>query len=395
LKATRLVLSGLPPGKTGTGQLVSFLSSPFAGTLGRRRLVVRSRPRLAGGIRDRVKTGRVVSVLADLLAYVRDAAGFHAACALASLSGETRLTLLHPQMLGFDRTLALLRGRRVRAELLLLDSSFFCVRSYNHLPGERAPCLRCLGGRTEEGVALGCRPYPVDAPAAWRYIRELRELVRSGAVEVVAQTDTQAELARMHFDVAERPRVVGIWTDDLEAKLGAGDRSAEGRGQRDRRWDIVFHGDDREAKGAGWFLEVAKQIPEFRFLFPYSWQHPGAPPSNCEYRAMSWDTGLREAVEDSACTAVPSLWSAPIEGALVKSLVSAPLVAVVDNETAYQSELPERVLLRLPQEPAAAARALRAALESSRQGRRHDDTRKPLLELLSALRNRFIENFVR
>jgi hypothetical protein len=301
---------------------------------------------------------------------------------------------VHPQTIGFRTVLRLLAARSKGTELLLMDSSFFCVKSYNHVPGERGPCLRCLGGRTEEGRALGCRPFPVDDPTAWRYIRELRERVKSGAVEVLAQTATQAELARRHFDLAEPPRIVGVWTGDLETVLEAPEVVAAGRKLSESRWDVVFHGADLPAKGPGWLLEVANECPDLRFLFPFPCRLPGPLPPNCEFRAMSWDTGLRAAVESSACTVVPSLWSAPIEAALMKSLRCAGVVAVVENETAFQHELPAQLLVRLPKEPVAAARALHAAVKSAESVHRARDAQSCVEELLQALRRRFVQGFV-
>jgi hypothetical protein len=77
---------------------------------------------------------------------------------------------------------------------------------------------------------------------------------------------------------------------------------------------------------------------------------------------MTWNSGLARAVADAAVVAVPSLWSAPVESALVKSLVTARAVAVADNPTAFASEIPEDVVLHLPVEPDAAAHRLRSAV---------------------------------
>ena len=59
---------------------------------------------------------------------------------------------------------------------------------------------------------------------------------------------------------------------------------------------------------------------------------------------------------------VPSLWSAPAEGALVKSLAVGRAVAVVRNDTALASELPDELVLKLSPDPAAAARQLAQAV---------------------------------
>lgn len=395
MRGIRIILSGSAPGDGGTGQMIAFMLSRFARATGRQRPIVLWPPPRITGIRTRLRARRIASLFDDLKAWIRGVAGFPLGYVAARLFKVRHLTLIHPQTLGFKTVLRLLSARSTPAELLLMDSSFFCVRSYNYLPGERGPCLRCLGGRTEEGRALGCTPFPVDDPTAWRYVRELQELVRSGAVEVLAQTAGQAELARRHFDLAEAPRIVGVWTGDLEAVAAqAAHGSADQRNPLERCWDVVFHGADLPAKGPGWLLEVARECPDLRFLFPFLCRVVGPVPPNCEFRAMSWDTGLRAAVESSACTVVPSLWSAPIEAALMKSLRCARLVAVVENETAFQHELPAQMVLRLPSAPAAAARALDAAVRRAGSAA-HSDAQERARELLSAVRDRFVQGFVR
>lgn len=48
---------------------------------------------------------------------------------------------------------------------------------------------------------------------------------------------------------------------------------------------------------------------------------------------------------------VPSLWSAPVEGALIKSIAAGRAVAVADNHSAFSHELPMWAVSRLPSDP--------------------------------------------
>ena len=77
---------------------------------------------------------------------------------------------------------------------------------------------------------------------------------------------------------------------------------------------------------------------------------------------MTWESGLETAVSEATTTLVPSLWSAPIEGAFVKSLMSGKAVGVVDNASGYASEVPPNLILVLPQNIDQAAEDLKQAL---------------------------------
>src|SRR5687767_109563 len=85
------------------------------------------------------------------------------------LAEVPHLFIWHPQMWVVRETLALMHTRaakNLKPELYLLDSFFFCLRSYNHLDHETAPCLRCIGpGQVAQAAVTGCRPWPAQDPA--------------------------------------------------------------------------------------------------------------------------------------------------------------------------------------------------------------------------------------
>jgi len=79
---------------------------------------------------------------------------------------------------------------------------------------------------------------------------------------------------------------------------------------------------------------------------------------------MTWETGLAKEVKKAKLVLVPSLWSAPIEGALLKSIIFGRSVAVVDEPTAFASRLPDELVLRLPSDVGQAADKLIESVES-------------------------------
>jgi hypothetical protein len=128
-------------------------------------------------------------------------------------------------------------------------------------------------------------------------------------------------------------------------------------------YDIVYHGLDVEAKGVTWALELAKALPEYSFLFPFRRDSSNNnAPLNCRFKEMSWESGLRQAIMSDAVTIVPSQWSAPIEGAVIKSLLYSSVTAVCVHPTMYVSELPDHLVIKLNANVIEAAGQLRAIL---------------------------------
>jgi hypothetical protein len=266
-----------------------------------------------------------------------------------------RMVILHPQEIGTRWLDALITKRSLAGrvtELFVLDASFFCVRSYNHLPDESAPCLRCLRDGPSEARRLGCQSFPLRDRWATSFIRRIRDHARRGAVAFWTQTEGYRDLLEQFMGPDVRVGVAGLWTDDfssLDSSFPAASPLA----------DIVYHGSWHDAKGATWALSLAAVMPDRTFLFPCGKPAAVSPPPNAVFRALAWDTGLAEQVQASPLCLVPSLWTAPIEGALVKSIAHSSGTAVVADTHGFVGELPNGLVLRLPGEVAAAADRLR------------------------------------
>ena len=351
-----VILSGIPPGPSGTGGVISFLV---------REASIRKKQEV------RFVFGPEASLL-EALRYLIRGQLLKAASLMSLRTGipmrnalkekaviETRdIVLIHPQSMGFRETMEFIDRRTDPVWLYLMDSSYFCVRSYNYIPDEKTACLRCLGGDFGNIERYGCVPFPKPDAAALEYVQKLMEYVRTGRVTLISQNKSQAALASKHFGEQVSLRTIGIWAEDWDERR---DSKENRKGVGRKRYDVVFHGNPLPAKGATWALCLAHHCPKIRFLFPFprvqapgKWGNLG----NCEFSPLQWNTGLKEAVCDADLVLVPSLWSAPIEGALVKSLAIGRAVAVVQNPSSFSSEIPEELVLRLPPDPENASEVL-------------------------------------
>ncbi|MCF8506728.1 MAG: glycosyltransferase [Caulobacter sp.] len=269
------------------------------------------------------------------------------------------LLLLHPQFLGMREVLDIIERRTERGRqthYFVLDGSFFCVNSYNHLEGATQPCLHCLGGDVLAAGLAGCKSSPVDEPDAFGLVGRLRRLGAAGSVVFHCQSASQARLVRLHFGPGADVRVAGLWCRDWTAVFDHADRAPA---PDTELFDVVYHGHVAQAKGLIWLIDLARHLPGLRFLVPAPPDMiRGELPGNLTVRPTSWESGLDDLVRKARFTAVPSLWSAPIEGSLAKSLAVARAVIAVDVPTAFANDLPEGLLARLSPDAGRAAREL-------------------------------------
>ena len=70
-------------------------------------------------------------------------------------------------------------------------------------------------------------------------------------------------------------------------------------------------------------------------------------PTNINFENQTWENGLEETIKHSKIVVCPSLWSAPIEGAFLKSIMVNGCVAVVDTEFAYSNEFTSDQIIKL------------------------------------------------
>jgi len=362
---TTVIVSGIVPGFSGTGRVMSSLVEDAIELPEGAVRFIFGGSGLASVANRAFRQGRFARCLQSVWYLGISQVYLSTALRRRDVVDASSVVLLHPQTIGFRRCMELIEARSRATYLYLLDNSYFCVRSYNYIPGEYSACLQCLGGNWSQGSANNCKPFPKADPDAWEFQRRLMKYADSHRVRILVQNRTQATLARRHFGDRAIIQIVGLWAKDWDDLKHLDLFSNHTTGYE--TFDVVFHGPAIPAKGAMWAVELAQYCPELKFLFPFSDRVLGfsdvARPENCTFCSLTWETGLREAVQASRFVLVPSLWSAPIEGALVKSIALGNAVAVLDEPTAFSSELSEDLVLKLPADVCVAGKTLTAAIE--------------------------------
>lgn len=272
---------------------------------------------------------------------------------------NSHVLIMHPQSLGFDTVLQLL-DHNEHVAMFVLDNSFFCMESYNHVKGELRPCFDCLGN--VENVRACCKPMPALS-SKQENITFLKSLARHASrIQFFCQTVGQQQLLQKHFGSNISSTVVGMSTGECQSKGVIP--------VPETTYDIVFHGNPQSAKGISYMINLAFFLPEKRILFPFDeatltgYIGEVALPGNVTLQAMRWHSGLRQQVTHARLVINPSLWSAPVEGALIKSLYFNGNVAVVDVPYSFQQEIPDNILLRLPQNIVQAAKLINERIAS-------------------------------
>jgi hypothetical protein len=242
-----------------------------------------------------------------------------------------KILIIHPQTIGYESFFRLLKYNKVF--LYVMDNSFFCVRSYNVHPLLKNECLQCIDKLTPHPE---CVPCPVSMSQA-KNIKHLKHLKNNyHNIVFLSQNKNQSTLLKLHFGSSVKVRVIGMDTNETKKEKTRQLSSIT-------KYDIVFHGKPLIAKGILYFIKLAIILPELTFFVPDTKENiklvfNGDIPSNIFFKDITWETGLLEEVEHAKLVINPSLWSAPVEGALVKSAAFNKNVATVKSKYGYENE---------------------------------------------------------
>ena len=279
IKNKAILISGLPPGDSGTGRLLESIKKRFSELFEFIHL---------GGPYDQDVRNSIAKII------------------------NCKILLIHPQSIGFN-----LFNRIVSKNtcyLYVLDNSFFCGASYNLVKGEHQPCFRCIENRIFE------EKYKCENK--WNFY-DFHKI--SSQIKFYSQNRNQKKLLIDKFGKHTKVEVIGLNISDI--------RNNSNELTNNERFDIVYHASNHFAKGYEFAKRLSNSIGEKKIYFPQ--------------QGENWQNGLKEKVEKAKIVLNPSLWSAPVEGALLKSINYNGCVAVCSVKDSFVSELPDKIVLKL------------------------------------------------
>jgi len=275
-----------------------------------------------------------------------------------SLIRNSIVLFLHPQTAGFKTLFKLIKTNKVY--FYILDNSFFCLRSYNNHPVTHTECLICINNPMN--ALSQCMPFPVNYQKAENieFLNKLKKV--SKKVFFLAQNQNQKMLLQIHFGNDIDCAIVGLDTGEIALQ----DFCSPISQSNNTSYDLVYHGTAQFAKGVGYFVEIAILMPDYSCFMPVSKiaiEHvlgKKITAKNIVFNECTWETGLKNAVISAKLVVNPSLWSSPIEGALLKSVFFNGNVAVVETQFGFPQEVKgECNFLYLPLNTARAAQIIR------------------------------------
>ena len=234
---------------------------------------------------------------------------------LLSIFFKGNLTIYHHQTLGFNLTSRLIK-KSTKIDFYILDASFFCKKSYNHLFGNT--CLNCLKNFNPD---FSCKSFPRDTND--RNILALRKALHKNKFKInfIVQTESYKSLLKDSYLAIQ---------DCTSQKMKHNDLNYNATKKfTAKSYDFVFHGNKLDAKGYSYAIGLSKIMKESTFFFPFKIENANI---NCSYDKINWDYGLADVILKCNIVLCPSLWSAPVESSIIKSMLLCKPVAIITSK---------------------------------------------------------------
>lgn len=325
----KYLISGIGPGPTGVGRLMSKLvihSSKFD--------YINIYKFANKSLRQLYREKKYFQLFLEL--FFRNAKGLYFKIMIQDIK-NSEVILIHPQSIGIHNFKKLAISNHI-VKLYIMDNSFFCMKSYNYLNGE---CLKCLNNLDDYDST--CHPYP--NPYNQKEYNEFLHFLKNNInkFNLFAQSESHKNLLHKFYGNDIEISVIGMDTGEFTF-----DTDAQRRTHKSNKKTIVFHNNLIDAKGFKFAYQLAEKLENYYFIFP-SKKPPEiqSVPKHIKFIDIRWDNGLKEMVLNADLILCLSMWSAPIEGALVKSIYYNGNVAVMNNLFGFSMEIPDDVVLKL------------------------------------------------
>jgi len=329
------IYSGIQPGKKGTGNFLSFFIHQLRSQNIKFKLISFYTPSATSLISFAKKIG-IVKYLRSIFLYIsrRFSSG--------NKISNSLVILFHLQSLGLNNVANLILNNKVY--IYVLDNFFFCKKSYNYIEGNK-PCLKCLNS-VDESIKNNC-DFLLSYQNHDDYLN-LLNVIKSNldSILFLTQNDNQSEMIKLKFGQSANITKLGMLIN-LDEDIN------NLTNNKFIKYDFVYHNTNLDAKGISFFIQLAKLMPEYKFLVPYSMSDINQQNkkieriSNVDFISMTWYDGLKVCVENCKIVINPSIWSAPVEGALLKSIKFNGCVAIIPSDYSFQKEIPTDAVINL------------------------------------------------
>jgi len=247
-----------------------------------------------------------------------------------------KLVIFHAQTISYKLSALLLLNSK-DIEFYILDTNFFCKKSYNEYLGK--PCFRCFEF-FNPFQDCNHHPYYSNDIDYKKFIDAIKYSEKK--ITFIVQTKGYEKLLINKYPLA-KVKILKMKHDGLIYN----NQKQNWNIKNDKILnDFFFHAHLTNPKGLKYFLELSKKMSDKKFILP-GYKEFSELTNNVVIKKISWGEVFIEELKKSKIILCPSVWTYPVESALIKSMLLKKAVAIIDIQNSFSKEIPNDCVIKL------------------------------------------------
>jgi hypothetical protein len=249
------------------------------------------------------------------------------------LFSVNKLVVFHQQSISYNlTTLLILNSKDI--EFYILDANFFCKKSYNEY-GNKS-CFKCFEKFDPYDDCIH-HPYVAKDLDYIKFVNTLR--TQEKKITFLVQTEGYRRILISKFPLA-KVKKLKMKHDRLVYD------NIESFDNKNLNYDFFFHAHLTRPKGIEYFIRLAKKMHYEKFFLPSHKNFIGLS-LNIIIKNISWGKTFVEEIKKTKIVLCPSIWTYPVESALIKSMLLKKAVAIIDIKNSFSEEIPDDCVIKL------------------------------------------------
>ena len=245
------------------------------------------------------------------------------------------LVIFHQQSIGYD-LVAKLINKSKKIQFFVLDSNFFCKKSYNEYNDNV-----CFAYYEKFKPHYDCYHHPYISENDDGYKKFTKALkINMEKIEFIVQTVGYSELVKKKFNKSN-VKLKKMYHEKLININNYIDKSLN-----EFNYDFFYHAHLTPPKGINYFYKLSNLMPDKKFFLPSHKNHKVVN-KNISFKKLYWGEEFIYTLNNSKIVLCPSIWTYPVESAVIKSLLMKKAVAVINSKYSFSEVIPDDCIIKL------------------------------------------------
>lgn len=244
-----------------------------------------------------------------------------------------KIVIFHQQSIGYNLTSKLL-AQSSSIIFFILDTNFFCKKSYNEYRDK--VCNKCLDKFRPNNDCYH-HPYISTDKEYECFLNSLEQNQKK--ITFFTQTNGYNFIVKKKFPNSNVKNKI-MYHEKLKRIHLINNIDYE------YEYDFFYHAHLTPPKGINYFIQLSTTLNKKIFFLPSHLKYSNLN-KNMIIKKMYWGNEFIKEMKKSRIIMCPSIWTYPVESAVLKSLLLKKAVAIIKSPNSFSENIPDDAIIKL------------------------------------------------